>query len=126
MKISEVLGFPAFYQAVRAEKLPIKTAYKLSKLSKAVAKEVEFYQESFQKIMDTYAQHGEDGNYIFTEDGQGIQIQDGKQEECFKKIEELKDIDIEMPAITFKFEDFEDVSISADEMDSLVPFLDEE
>ena len=36
--------------------LPLKGAYKLNKIKKAIEKESEFYQEKFQEIVDTYAQ----------------------------------------------------------------------
>ena len=36
--------------------LPLKGAYKLNKIKKAVEKEGEFYREKFQEIVDTYAQ----------------------------------------------------------------------
>ena len=44
--------------------LPLKGAYKLNKIKKAVEKEGEFYSEKFQEIVEKYAKHDDDGNLI--------------------------------------------------------------
>lgn len=70
--------------------LPLKVAYKLNKIRKAVEKESEFYADKFQEIVHTYAKIDENGEIVFSEDGSQILIKDGMVEECNKALEELQ------------------------------------
>ena len=45
--------------------LPLKGAYKLNKIKKAVEKENEFYVEKFQEIVNKYAKTDENGNLVY-------------------------------------------------------------
>ena len=84
MKMYEVLSLQEFYVAVKDKKLPLKTAYKLSRLMKRVEEEIQFYNQEFNKILDEYAKK-ENNNFVFSKDGTSIEIIPGKEEECNNK-----------------------------------------
>ena len=50
LKMQDLLGFTNFHESVKDKKIPIKTAYKLAKLSNAIEKEVVFYQKISNQI----------------------------------------------------------------------------
>ena len=50
MQLKTILGFPNFYNVVKDQKMPIKTAYKLSRLAKSIETEIQFYQEKLREI----------------------------------------------------------------------------
>lgn len=104
--------------------LPLKVAYKLNKLKKAVEAEGEFYSNKFQEIVDNYAKKDEEGNVVFSEDNSQIMIQDGKIEECNQALNDLQELTVEIDNCNLTIEDFgDDVECTPEELEALMPFL---
>lgn len=104
--------------------LPLKGAYKLNKIKKAVEKEGEFYTEKFQEIVEKYAKHDDDGNLVFSEDGNQIMIKDGMVEECNQALEDLQNLEVEIENYKLTLEDLgEDMECTPDELEALMPFM---
>lgn len=104
--------------------LPLKGAYKLNKIKKAVEKESEFYQEKFQEIVNTYAKKDENGNIVFSEDGNQIMIKDGMVDECNQALEDLQNLEVEIETYGLALEDLgEGVECTPDELEALMPFM---
>jgi len=126
LKMFEVLDISQFYQLIRTFKLPIKTTYKLSKLSNLVDKETSFYQEEFKKIIEEYGQKDDDGNLVLTEDKNSVKILPDKDKEAQKKIQDLMNLDVEIEtAIEFNIEDFGNIELSLDSLLPMMPFIKE-
>lgn len=105
--------------------LPLKGAYKLNKIKKAVEKEGEFYTEKFQEIVEKYAKHDENGELVFSEDGNQIMIKDGMVQECNQALEDLQNLEVEIENYGLTLDDLgEDVECTPDELDALMPFMD--
>ena len=104
--------------------LPLKGAYKINKIRKAVEKEGEFYSSKFQEIVNTYAKKDDNGNIVFSEDGEQIIIQDDKIEECNQALSELQRLEVEIDNCNLTIEDLgENLECTPDELDALMPFL---
>ena len=104
--------------------LPLKGAYKLNKIKKAVEKEGEFYTEKFQEIVEKYARHNDDGSIVFSDDGNQIIIKEGMIEECNKALEDLQNLEVEVETYGFNLEDLgEDTECTPDELEALMPFM---
>ena len=104
--------------------LPLKGAYKINKIRKAVEKESEFYTEKFQEIVNEYAQKDEQGEVKFSDDGTQILIQDGKIEECNKALEDLQGLEVEIDNYGLTLEDLGDnVECTPEELEALMPFM---
>lgn len=125
LKMQDLLGFTNFHETVKDKKIPIKTAYKLAKLSNAIEKEVVFYQEKLKEIIMEYAELNSDGVPTQTEDGQGIKIQKGREEECTKAIVDLQEIEVNLPDIVFTLEEFNDLELTFVELGYALPFISE-
>lgn len=125
MKISNLLSFPAFYAATKNEKLPLKTAYKLSKLNTAIESELEFYRSKLQEIIGECGELDENGHPIPTNDGQGLKIKAGMEQECMTRINELAAIDVNLPEMTFSLDDFGNMELSAEEIAAILPFVED-
>lgn len=105
--------------------LPLKGAYKINKIRKALEKEGEFYTNKFQEIVDTYAKKDDDGNLIFNEDGSQIIIQEDKISECNEALEELQQLEVDIDTYNLTLEDLgTDLECTPDELESLMPFMD--
>ena len=106
-------------------KLPLKSAYKLNKIKKAVETEGEFYSNKFQEIVDTYAKKDENGQLVFSDDGNQIMIQDGKVEECNAALADLQNLTVEIENYNLSIDDFGDgIECSPESLEALMPFLD--
>lgn len=125
MKINQIANFPSLFQKVKSQKLPFKTSYRLTLLAKEVEKHVEFYQENFRSLLWEYSKKDEEGSPILTEDKQGVILVEETKEEAYSKLNELEDLDVELPDYKFSPEDFGNVELSPLEMDILLPFIEE-
>jgi hypothetical protein len=125
MILSNILSFPNFYNQIRPTSLPFKTAHKLAKLSKAVEEEIGFYREKMAELIEQYAQRDNDGNYVYINDGRDIAIVPERIQECQSKIHELETMEIELPNITFSVEEFENTTLTVDELQPILPFIED-
>lgn len=104
--------------------LPLKGAYKLNKIRKAVEKEIEFYSEKFQDILTTYAKKDEDGNMVFNEEHDQIMIKEDMIAECNEAINSLQHLEVQIENYELTIEDLgEDVECTPDELEALMPFM---
>lgn len=127
MKITlqSILNYPQFYPLVSNAKLPIKTAYKLSRLNEAISKEISFYQTQLREIVGEYCIKDEEGKYVPTEDGQGFRIMAGKEAECNTRMSELHQLEVELPDITFTIDEFNGVELRVQDLTGIMPFITE-
>ena len=104
--------------------LPLKGAYKLNKIKKAVEKENEFYIEKFQDIVNTYAKTDENGELVYSDDGNQIMIKDGMVDECNKALDDLQKLEVQIENYGLSLEDLgDDVECTPDELEALMPFM---
>ena len=104
--------------------LPLKGAYKINKIKKAVEKEGEFYTEKFQEIVDTYAKKDDNGNLVYSEDGNQIMIKDGMVEECNKALADLQELEVEIENYNLTLDDLgENLECTPEELEALMPFM---
>ena len=122
--MQQALDFRKAYNFFNEIKLPLKAAYKLTKIKQAVEKETEYYGEKFQEIVDTYAKKDENGNLMYNEDGSQILIKDGMVMECNQKLEELHNLEIGIENYNLKIEDLgEGIEVTTEDLDALMPFF---
>lgn len=124
--MSQILTFRQHVGFFLNQRLPLPVAYKLTKINNAVDKEAEFYQEKFNEIVDKYSKKDENGNVVFSEDGEQIMIQDDLISECNQALEELMDLETEIDTFNLKIEDFGDnIECTPADIDAIAPFLSE-
>ena len=125
MKIIEIISYQDLYAKLKDRQMPVKIAYKLNKLNAQLATEVAFYQESVQKILNECAQKDEEGNYIPNEDQTGVMIKPELLEECYTKINELQNLKVPIPDITFALDELDCLGITPAELGCLIPLIQE-
>lgn len=123
VKMGEIINFNQFYEEIKTKKLPLKVLYKLSNLAKIIDEKTAFYREKFQEILKEYGEFDEDGNLVPTEDGNGIKVRPGTEQECIIKINELQMLEVDMPEIKFDIEDFGDIELTIEVFSLITPFL---
>ena len=79
---------------------------------------------SFEEIVDKYARKDDDGNLVFSDDGNQIMIKDGMVDECNKALEDLQALEVEVDNFGLTLDDLgDDVECTPDELDALMPFM---
>lgn len=105
--------------------LPLKGAYKLNKIRKALEKDTDFYTEKFGEILDEYAKKDDNGELVINESGSEIMIKDNKIEECNEAIENLQNLEVQVENYNLSIEDLgEGLECTPDQLNSLMPFMD--
>ena len=104
------------------QKLPIRTAYNLSKIFARAREELEFYQQKLKEIITQYGEKDENGNLIFLEN-ENISIPKDKIKECQKEITDLQNLELEIPNYSIPLDSLEAIKISLDEISVLLPFI---
>lgn len=125
MKIYEVLEYQSLYAKLKDQPISIKVAYKLNKLNNKIQEEIKFYEESLKKILDQYAEKDENGNYIENEAKTGVLIQKDFREICYKKVNELHNLDISNIDITFTLDELENLQITPSDLNCLLDLITE-
>jgi hypothetical protein len=79
-----------------AAQLPVKIAYRLSKVQKAISTESQKYQELRVGLIKKYGEKNEDGSSVVDENG-NVKLLEGSMDELVEEMNELHDIDVEIP-----------------------------
>ena len=80
--------------------------------------------KELKEIIDKYAQKDDDGNLVFSEDGQQILILDGKVDECNDALEELQNLEVQVETYNLQIDDLgEDIECTPEELEALMPFI---
>ena len=70
-----------------------------------------------------YSKKDEQGNPNPTEDGQGGLLTEETMQEAYTKLNELRELDVELPDTKFSPDDFDTIEISPEEMMLIMPFI---
>ena len=87
------------------------TAFKLARLMRELDKETTLFEESRQKLAEKYGERDENGNFVFSENG-NIQLQADKLEECNAEMLGLLNTAIEVNADKISMEAFDDIDLA--------------
>ena len=105
--------------------LPLRGAYKINKIKKAIEKESDFYVEKFQEIVEKYAKHDDNGNLVYSYDGNQIMIKDGMVDECNQALEDLQNLEVQIENYNLTLNDLgEGIECTPEELESIMPFMD--
>lgn len=121
----QLTDFPTFFEKVKSQKLPFKTSYRLTLLAQEIQKHIDFYQENFRKLITEYSKKDENGNPLSNEDGTGIMLEEATMSEAYAKLNELHELDAELPDVKFTLDDFDNIELSPEEMYIIFPFIED-
>ena len=128
VKLIKVLELKTLSERIKDLKLPLKLMYKLSKFFEAVEKESDFYSTQVRKILDEYAEKDEHGAFIHPkeDDPASIQIKPNCTAIVVKLLNELLAVEATLPDFNLTFEEAEQLNLSMNEFNALLPFIEEE
>lgn len=127
MKMSELFQLTQLRPKIEKAKMSIKTTYKFSRLFNELEEHIKFFDDTLSDLIKEYGKKDENGEYVLTENNQGVMIQEDKYEECMKKVKELNDLEPNLSYVpSFTLNELEDLELSINELNLLMPFIDEE
>ena len=121
ISINDMLAVSRFLDAHRADKMSMKTAFKLNKLAVALEPDMKLFQEKYQALVNEYAD---------VEASEGMpngtfKIKQEKFDDYIAAADELSSVEIEVPDIKISLEELENLSITLDEMRPLMSFIED-
>ena len=126
MKLAETFGILEIRTKLIDKKLPIKTSYKFNRFFNEIEAEAKFFDETLQKIVEEYGQRDEEGNFVYTQNKNGVKIKDEKLDECMEKINELNNIEVHLDYVpSFTLEELEGLDIEMKYINLLMPYISE-
>lgn len=122
-KLSQAFEYAVFFNAIKDQKIPLKTAYKLASIYQSLQNEMTFYQTRMKQIIDKYALLDENGNPILVEEEDGFKVREGEENACLQEINELQDLEIELPDETITLEELDEVELTFQEVAAIMPYI---
>ena len=123
ISMRQVLALQPVYDLIKKKTLPIKTAYKLSRLFKVIDSEARFYTEQLNTIIEQYALRDENGDKVTTNEGNSIQIAPDYIDLTSKKINELLSLDVELPDLMFSLDELDSLGLTMEEVNAFFPLI---
>ena len=124
MKFSEAFEVLEIRNLLVDQKLPIKVSYKLTRFFNELEGETKFFNDTLQKLIEDYGKKDENGNYIYTDDKQGVKIQEDKFQECMDKIDELNKLEVNLSYVPeFTLDELEPLNLEMKYISLLLPYI---
>ena len=120
IKLTEAVALMEFANSLKEKKMPIKIAFKFNNLILIVRGHHDFYIEKLNEIIQEYGEKDKEDNLIMTEDKMGYKIKKGLENECQEKINELSDLEVDIPDnINFTLDELSDLEVNLQEIGPL-------
>lgn len=123
MQLSKVVELHNLYSTLREKEMPVLVAYKLNQIEDVCEKNNKFFEEKTRDIINKYAEKDSDGKPLFTEDQKSVRIQQDFIDTCVKELQELSEIDVDVPDVKIDINDLNDIKMTVAEMGALMPFI---
>jgi hypothetical protein len=115
IRMSELREITGSLSKVLSQDLPIKQAYRMSKMAKAINSELKEFNEMREKLIRKYGERDEQGNISVKE----------KANEFNEEFQPLLEEEIELSLIPIDLNEIQNVKLSPIDIANLEPFLDE-
>ena len=125
MKFNQLANLRETLTKIANQSLPFTTAYRINRLIHGLDEAWTFFSESMTALIQQYGQKDDEGNFVYTEDGQSIILIPETAAEANTKMMELGMVDANLPDITFTPEEFSKLELTAWEVEVLMEFIKE-
>ena len=129
-QIKNILTFDSIYNKIKeaSEKtsISVKTLYKINKLAKVIEEEKDFFQTEMEKIINTYGERDDKNQLVILEGGKSIKIDENRLQECQNKVNELYVLEVELPDITFKLDEFDGCGLTLEDINIISLFIEDD
>lgn len=106
------------------ETMNARTAFKITKISKALENEYAIFLDGQNKLVAKYAEMDENGQPVML-DNTSIKIQQDKIAECNRELQDLLNTEVELNVPKLSLNEIDALQLSPNMMNSLMPFIEE-
>ena len=107
---------------MKAEPMPFKVVYKMTKLLESAEQQMKFYNEQVRNILDLYVEKDEYGNFI-NDQNNSFKIKEGCVNEANAKYDELNSLMVDLVDVSFELDELENLKFTMEQIHALLPFL---
>ena len=125
VKLKDLVRVSEISEIFNGQSVPVKVAFSLAKIIEAAKQESTFYNQELSKIATECLQTDEEGKFIPAENGAGFLIKEDKVADFHTKIADLEELETEINCNPIKLEDLNSLSITIENMEQLLPFIEE-
>lgn len=126
LKITGLVEFHELYEStLKGKTMPILLAYKFNQIENLCKEKVEFFNNSLASIIMKYCEKNEEGQPLSTDNGKTVQIKKDCIDICNNELQELNNLEVEIPDYQISIDDLENLSFTLKEVGTLMPFLKE-
>ena len=125
LKLGEIVSMNEVMGKIMEQPFPANMTFKIARLAREIAKEIQTFEESRVKIAEKYGRRNENGELEVSENGQ-VSIPTEKIAECNKDFSELIQTEIEINANKIPLSAFDNVTLTPREMMAIEAIIDEE
>lgn len=125
IKMTDILNLNSIYTKIKNKSFSVKTTYRMSKLFSVVTKEAEYYSNELNELISKYADRDENGGFI-PAGKDGVQIKKEYIDTVQSQLNDLLNLEVDVPDVQFSIEDLESGNLTVDEFNILMPFIKDE
>ena len=124
MKFSEAFQVLEIRNLLVDQKLPIKVSYKFNRFFNELENEIKFFNSTLQNLIEKYGEKDNEGNFVYTDDKQGIKIQEDKYQECMSAINDLNELEVSLTYIPeFTLDELDSLNLEMKYVNLLLPYI---
>lgn len=124
VKVNECFNMVNILNKYSQKELPIKLAYRFSKLGKTLDAELEFFRKKITELTNEYAEKDADGNYITLDNG-NLKCDPAKIPEYNQKAQEILSTEIDLDITPLSLSQMENLEMSMNEITLIESFITE-
>lgn len=125
LKLKEMLDSISVLRELAQKQLKGRVAYRVAKLLKKVEEEFTLFNDSRQKVVDTYGERDENGNLAINPETNEYVFSDENFKLVTDEINAILDNTVTINANKLQLTDIEDLDFTPAEMVALTPFIEE-
>lgn len=122
IKRSKVKDLNQIIDRLKHKKFDIKLQYKFIKIKKAIEEEEEIYREQIKLNCEQFFEKDSTNAPIVNADG-AYKIKADKMNECYLVMQEMNNIDVQIPDIYFSLDELEILDLTLEELSILEVFI---
>ena len=122
IKRSKVKDLNQIIDRLKHKKFDIKLQYKFIKIKKAIEEEEEIYREQIKLNCEQFFEKDSTNTPIVNADG-AYKIKADKMNECYLVMQEMNNIDVQIPDIYFSLDELEILDLTLEELSILEVFI---
>lgn len=124
MKLNKIEPLYTTLSTLTEKEMPFSLSYKFTKILDKIETDYQYFIKKMREIINKYADKDENGELIIKDNN--IQIKKDFISLAEKELNELNNIEVTIPDISFTVEELKSLSIKPADLRALLPFIKED